>query len=113
MSAISGDQFVLRTEAGDVLIHASQVRQLTIRDMVTELPMRITQTSRHKRLVFDFDQADQEVEIRLMYFRPGVRWIPTYRIDLADHRGVDDAYPDSDKVAQLFLQAEIVNEAED
>ena len=41
-----------------------------------------------------------------MYFRPGVRWIPTYRVDLPGQ----DA---KEKLAKLSLQAEILNEAEE
>ena len=40
-----------------------------------------------------------------MYFRPGIRWIPTYRIDLRQKDGKN--------MAQVSLQAEILNEAED
>jgi hypothetical protein len=40
----------------------------------------------------------------MMYFRPGVRWIPTYRINLPDK---------GKEMAEISLQAEILNEAED
>ena len=59
---------------------------------------------RAKRLSFDLgrDQADQPVELTLMYFTPGVRWIPTYR--------VSGELKDS---ASMALQAEILNQEED
>ena len=42
----------------------------------------------------------------MMYFRPGVRWIPTYRVDLPGQGA-------KEKFAELSLQAEILNEAEE
>jgi hypothetical protein len=59
---------------------------------------------RAKRLSFDLgrDQADKPVELTLMYFTPGIRWIPTYRLG--------GALKDS---ASMALQAEIVNQEED
>ena len=41
-------------------------------------------------------------EFELMYYAPGLRWIPTYRISLI-----------SETEAELSLQAELLNEAED
>lgn len=38
----------------------------------------------------------------MLYFRPGIRWIPTYRIELLD-----------EDTARIAMQAEILNEAED
>jgi hypothetical protein len=43
--------------------------------------------------------------VNLLYFRPGVRWIPTYRVDI---NGAKDK-----KFAKVSLQAELLNEAED
>jgi hypothetical protein len=40
-----------------------------------------------------------------MYFRPGIRWIPTYRVSLNDQK--------DKKTATVSLQAELLNEAED
>ena len=48
-----------------------------------------------------------------MYFRPGVRWGPTYRLDLADNGEGDRAKPGNLNYARLDLQGEIINEAED
>ncbi len=59
---------------------------------------------RAKRLSFVMGkpQAGKEVELTLMYFTPGLRWIPTYRLsgDLKDS-------------ADMALQAEVLNEVED
>ena len=59
---------------------------------------------RAKRLSFDLGQeaADKPVELSLMYFTPGLRWIPTYRVS-----------GDLKQQADLALQAEILNELED
>ncbi len=60
--------------------------------------------TRAKRLSFDLgaEAAGKPVELSLMYFAPGLRWIPTYRLSgaLTDR-------------AHLALQAEILNEMED
>jgi hypothetical protein len=119
ISRSQGDQFVLRTGVGDMLVHASEIRQLVISEMATTLEQTVRRTSRQKRLSWNFKEANQEVEIVLMYFRPGVRWIPTYRVDLkqdlvaAKARAVEagDAKPKT--MAQVSLQGEIINEAED
>ena len=55
-------------------------------------------------LLFQFDAAsvpEGKVNMALQYFRAGLRWIPTYRVAL----GKQDA--------TLYMQAEILNEAED
>ncbi len=56
-----------------------------------------------KRLTFRFEGGEAERRLTLLYFRPGLRWIPSYRIELpaaVDARGV-------------VLQGELLNEAED
>jgi hypothetical protein len=57
-----------------------------------------------KSLLLEFapQSAAQNVELTLMYFGPGIRWIPAYRISLGDNGKAD-----------LVMQAEILNEAED
>jgi hypothetical protein len=106
LTAVAGNNFILRTDDGDVLLQAGQVRTLTIKEMKTTLPRTITTSKRTKRITFEFDKPKQKHAVNLMYFRPGVRWIPTYRIGLS---GKDAAKP----TAQIALQAEILNEAED
>lgn len=67
------------------------------------IPGRSEQES-EKSLLLDFGPgaAERDVELTLIYFAPGIRWIPTYRISLGD-----------DGRADLVMQAEIINEAED
>jgi hypothetical protein len=57
-----------------------------------------------KSLVFEFEpeMAGKKVKMDVSYFGPGIRWIPTYRIALKP-----------DGKADLVMQAEILNEAED
>lgn len=59
---------------------------------------------RAKRLSFDLgpDQANKPARLTLMYFTPGLRWIPTYRVG-----------GELENSASMSLQAEIVNEEED
>lgn len=61
-------------------------------------------TSKAKRLAFDLgpEAAGKSVAIRLLYFAPGITWIPTYR--------VEGAFVNQVGVA---LQGEVVNDAED
>jgi hypothetical protein len=97
---------VLRTEDGDVLIPAAEIRRLTVRDMQTTLARTVTTKQRTKRLTFRFAEPGQQRELMIAYFRPGLRWIPSYRIQL----------PEADapqKMAQITMQAELINEAED
>ncbi len=67
------------------------------------IPKRGTKET-EKRLLLQFDQpvADGKVKVTLLHFGPGIRWIPTYHIGLTE-KGK----------AQMTMQAEILNEAED
>ncbi len=105
VSGLSGEYFVLTTEAGDELLPVAQVRSIVIPNMKTSLSREINVKERMKRLTFRFAEPAQRRALSLMYFRPGVRWIPSYRIELSS---AEDA-----KKAVVNLQAEILNEAED
>lgn len=105
MTAISGNNFILRTEEGDVMLQAGQVRSVLVKGMKSTLARTIVNKRRAKRLTFAFDKPQQKQGLSLMYFRPGVRWIPTYRVELSPEKGR--------KRATIALQAEILNEAED
>ena len=105
ISGITGSSFVLKTDDDDVLLPVGQIRTLSIQNMKTTLKRTITTKSKKKRLTFKFAEPGMRREITLMYFRPGLRWIPAYRIHLN---------PDEKKqTADMALQAEILNEAED
>jgi len=60
------------------------------------------ETEKSLLLSFDTAAAGRKVKVNLIYFGPGIRWIPTYRIVL-----------NKDSRADLIMQAEILNEAED
>ncbi|MHC4860769.1 MAG: hypothetical protein ACYTDY_11845, partial [Planctomycetota bacterium] len=105
VSAIAGPLVLLAGEAEEVLIPASRIRRLSMRGATLEVERTVTTRKSAKRLTFRLDGAGKK-ELTLMYFRPGVRWIPTYRVDLATDGG-------KGSVARVRLQGEILNEAED
>ncbi len=111
ITTAGGDIFILRTDSGDMAIKIDEVRNLRIEQMEVTIN-RIEETQqRHKRLTFRTDRPNADVKLKIMYFRPGIRWIPTYRIQLTNQRfGNGD---DRMKTAELTMQGEVVNEAED
>lgn len=139
MTSYTGANFVLRTEDGDMLLQAAQVRSVLVKDMQTKVTKEVKTTKRSKRLTFRTSTPGADVGITLMYFRPGVRWIPTYRLDLdppnaklpaqavrgegkrsqEKQENKDNSKEEKEpakkpsKLAELTLQAEILNEAED
>lgn len=104
ISGVTGTQFVLKTDDGDMLLTTSNIKSFIIQDMKHTLPRTLTTIERTKRLTFRFDEAEKQRDLDLLYFRPGMRWIPTYRISLSNDPKV--------KTASIALQAEILNEAE-
>lgn len=105
VSGTNGSMFVLRTEDGDVLLPVSSIATLTVKDMKTTVTREIKTTKKTKRLTFQLDKPNVEREMLITYFRPGIRWVPTYRINL-QKKG-------DEKYAKIALQAELINEAED
>ena len=106
VSGITGTHFVLRTEKGDVLLSANDIQRLTVDKMETKLTRTVTSTKQTKRLTFHFAEAGKRRELLIAYFRPGLRWIPTYRINLGENKK-------KEKIADIAMQAELLNEAED
>ena len=105
ISTVSGTHFVLATANAETLVAITDVRRLDMRDMRTTLTRTIETTQREKLLTLRFAEPGVEREVLLSYFRPGVRWIPTYTVRLPESG--------ADRVARVRLQAEIINEAED
>ena len=101
---LQGTHFVLTTEKGDVLLPVSSIKTLTIKDMTITRNDVVTEIVKRKRLTLRFDKPGKKKKITLVYFRPGIRWIPSYRIGLTE---------DKKKTATISLQAELLNEAED
>lgn len=101
-----GSHFVLRTESGDVLLPVAHVQRMQIQRMKTTREVPHIVKMRTKRLTFRFAKANTERELVLTYFCPGIRWIPTYRIELAPEEAAK-------KTAEIRMQAEMLNESED
>lgn len=99
-----GQMFVLKTIDGDLMLRANQIERLAIESMTTIIKRQITRETKKKRLTLRFAKAKSRQKITLMYFRPGMRWVPTYRLHL-DKGGANKA--------MLEMQAELINEAED
>lgn len=99
-----GSHFVLRTDEGDVLLPVNGIKTLMMKSITTTTTDVVTETARRKRLTLGFGRPGKKRKVTLMYFRPGMRWIPSYRVTLA---------PDKKNRASMVLQAEILNEAED
>ena len=98
-----GTYFVLRSDDRDVLLPVTRVRRIQMADMKVTREREVLEKRSTKRLTFRFKDGPGKKELRIFYFRPGIRWIPTYRVEL-----------DPEKMeAEIRLQAEILNEAED
>ncbi|WP_254508532.1 DUF4139 domain-containing protein [Anatilimnocola floriformis] len=109
LTSVAGSNFVLRTDDGDVLLQVPQIRSIQVKDMNTSLSKTLTTSKRTKRLSFKLEGAEKKQSISIMYFRPGIRWIPTYRAALSDKKPAENG----SKKASIELQAELLNEAED
>lgn len=115
LTAVSGSNFILRTDDGDVLLPVGQVRSIVVKDMKTTLAKTLTTSKKSKRLSFKFEGAGKKQAMTIMYFRPGIRWIPTYRVSLntkKTDKNADKKEPEK-QMANVSLQAELLNEAED
>ncbi len=120
VDTILGTHFLLRTETGDMMIAADSVSNLTVEGMKTTLKQNMKKLKREKKLTFDFGLPNTEVELSLMYFCPGIRWIPTYRLNLTDKPFVfkgdasgTEAKRAAAKTAEILMQGEIINDSED
>jgi len=98
-----GSLFALRCGEVDCVIPVRRVTRVVGSELAMTHTTKLTEKRSTKRLTFAFLGGAADREFRIMYFRPGVRWIPTYRI------GLDEAKHE----ARITLQAEILNEAED
>ena len=102
---LGGQLLVLDTTNGRVVLPIAGIRTVAGKDLVTKITKREEVVTRTKKLSFDLgkEAAGKSVKLRVFYFTPGIRWIPTYRVggDL-----------DGGK-AEIALQGEILNEEED
>lgn len=99
----SATHVVVATSLGDTVISVAEIGRVIGDELQTQIEVTSTRNDRRKEWKLQFDRANTQVDVRLVYFRSGIRWIPTYRVALTD---VDDE-------AILSLQAELLNEAED
>ena len=120
LDSVSATHFILQSDRGDTVVKISDVENLTIKKMVSTIDKTTLEVDRKKKLSLKFADKNQDVKIKLIYFRPDVRWIPTYRIDLTDQpfeKDGDDAdaeeAPAATLTAKIAMQGEILNEAED
>lgn len=99
-----GNMFVLGTDEGDLLLEVAAVRSLQIPKMRTTVTREKVTRRQVKLLTVEYQKpmAGRAHALDLMYFRPGIRWIPTYRVELGEAG-----------TAELVMQAELLNEAED
>jgi hypothetical protein len=91
-------------ERGTVVLAGRDIRRVSGPELSLECKRQVRVTEKHKRLSLDFgaQAAGKPLSVRLVYFTPGLRWIPTYRLDVKEGgQGV------------LALQAELLNELED
>ncbi|MEM9943741.1 MAG: hypothetical protein AAF939_19415 [Planctomycetota bacterium] len=110
----TAESFIVRTDEGDVVVATQSVENLLIENMNSKTSETTSRTESKKRISFQFDKKDSDVKIKLMYFRPDVRWIPTYRVNLTGQESSKQLRGKTKtKVAQIALQGEIINEAED
>lgn len=91
-------------EKGRLVMPVATVRTVTGKELTTHCRRPGETATRTKRLTFDFgrEAAGKSMTLKIFYFTPGVRWIPTYRVVTG-----------TGSKAELELQAEILNEEED
>jgi len=104
--ALVGSLFVMTTDEGDSVLPVARVRRVSVKEAKLTSERPVTTKRVAKRLTFRFEGGAAPRSLHLLYFRPGVRWIPTYRIEVPP-RGAEP------RRAKIRLQAEILNEAED
>lgn len=112
--SIGGTFVVIATgDHARIAFPIAQIASVTGTDLVTRTTRREEVVKRAKRLSIDVqpapptpasNQSSSETTLRLFYFTPGVRWIPTYRVATATAEATE---------ADLSLQAEVLNELED
>ncbi len=101
-----GGQFVrLReTPRGELVLPVASIRTISAARLKVESKRVFESNVARKRLTVALgsDAAGKDVTVRLLYFAPGLRWIPSYRVsgELKDE-------------ANLALQGEVLNEALD
>ncbi|MGC4119678.1 MAG: hypothetical protein QM765_34925 [Myxococcales bacterium] len=99
-----GELVAVETSKGRQVLGVAQVRTVLGPDLTLACRRTEVTAKREKRLTLELGKAaaGQSVKLRLFYFVPGIRWIPTYRLQTQ-----------SGASAELALQGELLNEVED
>jgi hypothetical protein len=99
-----GELVAIDTPKGRLVMPVAQVRSVLGPDLTVGCKRTAVVAQKKKRLSFDLGKAaaGAQVKLRLFYFVPGIRWIPTYRLQTGDGGK-----------AELALQGELLNEVED
>ncbi len=100
--SIDATHVVVSSQGRQTVLAIGEIRRLHAPELEVRLTTEATTRRDAKQWVLQFDRADAEVDVRLIYFRSGIRWIPTYRVTLGD----------DPTTAEVALQAELLNEAE-
>jgi hypothetical protein len=92
-------------ERGTVVLAGKDIRRVSGADLSLECKRKVRVMERRKRLSLDFgaEAAGKALAVRIVYFTPGLRWVPTYRFETKQ----------GGQGGTLALQAELVNELED
>lgn len=87
-----------------LLLPIADIHTVTGSDLKTTIARTTRSETKSKRLTCDLGPgaAGKAASLRLFYFTPGIRWIPTYRVE-----GLGASQ------AELALQGEVINELED
>lgn len=101
---VGGTHVVVDVGGRQLVLPVAEVRTVSGTGLATTVVRKETVVTRTKRLTVDLgkDVAGRDVEVRLLYFTEGMRWIPTYRVSGA-----------LETEAELSLTGELIDDVED
>ncbi|MFC1744412.1 hypothetical protein ACFL35_10500 [Candidatus Riflebacteria bacterium] len=105
VSKSSGDMFILADENSQHVFTTGQIRTISGKNLKRKTLRKKQKIEKTKRLLFQFKKEQKmgsKKSFSFFYFSPGIRWIPSYRLDLKGK-----------ETADISLQAVILNENED
>ncbi len=103
-SGIAGNWFVLASTEGQRMLAVSSVKQVLADELKLQVTVEKKSKQSHKTLTVAYrkPKPGRRHTLWLSYFRPDLRWIPSYRLNILSNREV-----------LVEMQAELINEAED